>query len=193
MSASLSGMLTAGCCACSSNSAGPSGFLICLSIHVNPDIKTLQPIVQDSPTCASSLSTYAGHLYPHLPPLPASAISADQTGDFSCFQRQQLDLHCIHFILSDEGAFVVHYAPEADSFRGSTCKTHKQWRTGTCVAISFNQKHESKVLIPTTDHRRLMLPQLTWHDLTGVLKIWISHFPWSGIKQYLIYQITSLL
>lgn len=57
----------------------------------------------------------------------------------------------------------------------------------------FDQKQERKVLILNIDHGRLMLPQLTWHELTGVLKVWISNFPWSGIKQYLIYQITYLL
>lgn len=90
-------------------------------------------------------------------------------------------------------AFIVHYAPEVDSFRYSPCKTYKQCRTRTCVAISFDQKQERKVLILNIDHGRRMLPQLTWHELTGVLKVWISNFPWSGIKQYLIYQITSLL
>lgn len=90
-------------------------------------------------------------------------------------------------------AFIVHYAPEVDSLGRSPCKTHKQCRTGTCAAVSFDQKQERKVLILNIDHGRLMLPELTWHELTGVLKVWISNFPWSGIKQYLIYQITSLL
>lgn len=90
-------------------------------------------------------------------------------------------------------AFIAHYPPEVDSFRYSPCKTHKQCRSRTCTAISFDQKQEHKVLILNIDHLRQIQPQLTSNELTGVLTVPISNFPWSGIKQYLIYQITSLL